>query len=839
MSDAINKSTENKDYIKLLAQHQREKLLPLSSAAAELRKILADFGEAVLNCREKIAAAELELRLKAEAEEQKKRKAEEEAAPVPEIKSEGTKPAEEAAPAIEVKKEPEPIKEAVAEAQPSAVETPAEEPRCVYIPPEKSAQTQVGRVYIPTDSPRQRPQGQSGPQSKYPPRPPRPGMKPVTPAVAPPPIPAGKTKTGDKKTKPMTAEEKHNANKRSLMKKNIIVEDFSQTKIDEEGDIQSRIRIKGKTKKNEFIQPVNVKIESAVITTSIIPIKVLSEKIGKTGPEIVKKLFSYGILKTINDSVDFETAERVAADFDVILSYEPPKTFEDALVEAETEADNPEDLVPRPPVVTILGHVDHGKTSLLDYIRRANVASGEAGGITQHIGAYTVTLGSPITFLDTPGHEAFTAMRARGAQVTDVAVLVVAADDGVMPQTIEALNHAKAAGVEIVVAINKIDKPAADPQRIMQDLTAYDIIAEEWGGTTPFVKVSAKTGQGVNDLLETILLVAEMKQLMANPKKPARGTIIEASRDKSRGPLATVLVQSGTLRTGDYAVAGTRMAKLRSMIDDKGRTVKEAGPSIPVSVMGFSEVPNAGDALIVVKDEHFAKQIIAERLLKEQESRVITTPGGVFPPVDEIKEYRLIIKADVQGSVEAIIHAMEKFANEPVNVNIIHSGVGAINETDVMLAETSNAKIIGFNVRTETKAKAVAEQKNVAVSYYRIIYEMLDDIESELKGMRPKKYKDTVLGEAEVRSIYRISNVGTVAGCYVTDGKMVRSARVRLSRDGKVVYEGEVLSLKRFKDDVKEVAKGYECGISIVNYNDIKEGDLIESYIIEEIKDAD
>ena len=518
------------------------------------------------------------------------------------------------------------------------------------------------------------------------------------------------------------------------------------------------------------------------------------------------------------------------------------KTYEEVLKNIhDDESDDADKLVVRPPVVTIMGHVDHGKTSLLDYIRHADVAAGEAGGITQHIGAYTVSLkGAPITFLDTPGHEAFTSMRERGAQVTDIAIIVVAADDGIMPQTVEAINHSKAANVPIIVAVNKMDKQGATPDKIMQQLTEYEILPEEWGGDTIVVPVSAKTGMGVEKLLESILLLAEIKELKANPNRSARGSIIEAKLDKGRGPLATVLVQNGTLRVSDFVVAGTAVGRIRAMIDDKGRSVKEAGPSVPVSVLGFSEVPNAGDQLMVVADEKLSKQVAEERRNKEKVEKAKSMAkfnlDDMFGKISDgdMKELNLIIKADVQGSVEAIKQSVLKLNNEEVKINVMHGGVGAVNESDIVLASTSHAMVIAFNVRPDSNAKAAAEKKGIPVRTYRIIYDLIDDVSMAMKGMLAPKFTEEIMGHAEVRATFKITGAGTIAGSYVTDGKISRNCKLRLLRDNVIIYEGAVGSLKRLKDDVKEVATGYECGIGIEGYNDIKEGDVIEAFIMQQ-----
>jgi translation initiation factor IF-2 len=508
----------------------------------------------------------------------------------------------------------------------------------------------------------------------------------------------------------------------------------------------------------------------------------------------------------------------------------------------DVHEDNESELVPRSPVVVVMGHVDHGKTSLLDKIRNAHVAEGEAGGITQHIGAYQVKINDKtITFLDTPGHEAFTSMRARGAMVTDIAILVVAADDGIMPQTIEAINHAKAANVPIVVAINKMDKPGANPEKIKQKLTEYELLSEEWGGNTIICPISAKTGEGISHLLEMVALTAEMQELKANPFRLARGTVIEAKLDKGRGPVATVLVQNGTLKTGDIMIAGTAVGRVRTMINDKGERLTEAGPSVPVEITGLSEAPGAGDIFNIVEDERMARELIDQR---KDEKKLATTGSerkvsleGLFAQIKEgeLKELTIIIKADVQGSAEAVKSSLEKLSNDEVRVRVIHSGVGAISETDVMLAATSNAIIVGFNVRPDSAARESAARANVDIRMYRIIYDCINEIEAAMKGMLAPQFKEIITGHVEIRQTYKVSKVGTIAGCYVLDGRIVRTSMVRVVRDGIVVHEGQLGSLRRFKDDVKEVAAGYECGLSIDKFNDIKEGDIVEAYIMERI----
>lgn len=572
-----------------------------------------------------------------------------------------------------------------------------------------------------------------------------------------------------------------------------------------------------------------------------ISVKELAEVLGKKGSDLVMALMKKGQMLNINATLDFDTAAVIAEDYNVILEQEEEKDILETVF-AEEE-DDEKNLKERPPVVVVMGHVDHGKTSLLDAIRHSNVTKGEAGGITQHIGAYTVQIdGKPITFLDTPGHEAFTAMRMRGAQITDIAILVVAADDGVMPQTVEAINHAKAAGVEIIVAINKMDKPSANPDRVKQELVEYGLVAEDWGGQTICVPVSAVTKEGLDSLLEMIILVAEMKELKANPNKHARGAIVEAQLDKGRGPVATVLVQNGTLQVGDPIVAGAAYGKIRAMTDDKGRRVKKAGPSTPVEILGLSEVPSAGDSFYVAENDKQARQVAESIIAKNRENMIKETPQKVslddlFSQIQSgnMKELNIVVKADVQGSVEAVRQSLERLSNEEVRVRIIHGGVGAITESDVMLASASNAIIIGFNVRPEPAAKAFADEEKVDVRLYRVIYNAIEDITAAMKGLLDPVFEEQVLGHAEVRQLFKASGVGTIAGSYVKDGKFVRNCQVRIIRDGIVVYEGDLESLKRFKDDVKEVAAGYECGLVFKKFNDVKEGDWIEAYTMVEV----
>ncbi len=567
----------------------------------------------------------------------------------------------------------------------------------------------------------------------------------------------------------------------------------------------------------------------------------LAQRLDKSAAEIVKKLLMLGIMATITQTIDYDTAALIAEEMGIEVKKEVVLTKEDILF--SEEEDRPEDLVPRPPVVVVMGHVDHGKTSLLDAIRNTSVISTEAGGITQHIGAYSVRLNDrDITFLDTPGHEAFTTMRARGAQVTDVAILVVAADDGIMPQTIEAINHARAAGVTIVVAINKIDKENANVERVKQMLVEQELIPEEWGGDTVCVEISAKKNINIDGLLEMVLLIADMKELKANPNKPAKGTVIEAQIDKGRGPVATVLVQEGTLNVGDIVIAGTAVGHVRAMVNDKGRRVKTAGPSTPVEILGLSEAPSGGDNFRVVKDEKLARDVAEARRREQKENQFNSTVkvslDNLFSQIDEgnMKELDVIIKADVQGSVEAVRQSLEKLSNDEVRVRAIHGGVGAINESDVMLANASNAIIVGFNVRPDAGAVSAAERQEVDIRLYRVIYQAIEEIEAAMKGMLDPEYKEVVIGHAEVRQTFKVSGIGTIAGAYVTDGKITRNAQIRIVRDGIVVHEGEIDSLRRFKDDVKEVAESFECGIGIEKFNDIKDGDVLECFVMEEIK---
>ena len=568
-----------------------------------------------------------------------------------------------------------------------------------------------------------------------------------------------------------------------------------------------------------------------------------ASRMGKGVAEVVKKLMMLGIIATVNQAIDYDTAELIAAEFGITVNKEIVLSKEDKLFMTVDEEDKPEDLVERPPVVVVMGHVDHGKTSLLDAIRDTHVTTTEAGGITQHIGAYSVRLNDrDITFLDTPGHEAFTTMRARGAQVTDVAILVVAADDGIMPQTIEAINHAKAANVEIIVAINKIDKDGADPNRVKQALMEHELVPEEWGGDTICVEISAKQRINIEGLLEMVLLVADMKELKANPNRLAKGVVIEARVDKGKGPVATILVQNGTLKQGDVIICGTSVGHVRAMTNDKGRRVKEAGPSTPVEIQGLNEAPTGGDDLLVVKDEKLARDVAEQRRQDIQEDKfnavVKVSLDNLFSQIDEgnMKELPIIVKADVQGSVEAVKQSLEKLSNDEVRVRVIHGGVGAVNESDVMLANASNAIIVGFNVRPDAGALAMSQQNEVDIRLYRVIYQAIEEIEAAMKGMLDPEFKEVVLGYADVRQTFRVPNVGVIAGCYVRQGKISRNASVRVVRDGIIIHEGKIVSLKRFKDDAKEVTEKFECGIGIENFNDIKEEDTIECFEMQEVE---
>ena len=573
----------------------------------------------------------------------------------------------------------------------------------------------------------------------------------------------------------------------------------------------------------------------------VISVGELATRLKVTATEVIKKLMMLGVMATINEEIDFDTASLVAEELGAKVEHEVIVTIEDRLID---EDDDAEDTEERCPVVVVMGHVDHGKTSILDRIRNAHVTAGEAGGITQHIGAYQVRYeGKDITFLDTPGHEAFTAMRARGANITDIAILVVAADDGIMPQTVESINHAKAAGITVIVAINKMDKEGANPDRVKEELTKYGMVCEEWGGDVICVPVSAKTGEGIDELLENILLVAETSELKANPDRRAKGTVVEARLDKGRGPIATLLVQNGTLHTGDVIIAGTAVGRVRVMTNDKGKTVHTAGPSVPVEITGLAEVPEAGDVFNAVEDERLARELVEQRKHEAKQAKFNeyqkVTLDNLFSQIEqgEMKELSLIVKADVQGSVEAVTQSLEKLSNEEVRVRVIHGGVGGIKESDVMLASASNAIIIGFNVRPDQTAEEIAARDKVDIRTYRVIYDAIEEIETAMKGMLAPKYREIVMGRIEVRQVYKISNVGAVAGAYVLSGKVTRQCEIRVVRDGIVIAEDKMSSLKRFKDDAKEVGEGYECGITLEKFRDFKEGDIFEAFIMEEYRD--
>ena len=619
------------------------------------------------------------------------------------------------------------------------------------------------------------------------------------------------------------------ANKNKNKNKNGKKPPFGAKQRNEEQEKMRRLRL-------EVIKktPLTVKIPDEITVGE------MASRMKKTATEVIKTLIKNGVMASINQTIDFDTAEFVATELGCRVEREVVVTIEERLI--DDHVDTEDELVPRSPVVVVMGHVDHGKTSLLDAVRKTNVVSGEAGGITQHIGAYTVQInGNPITFLDTPGHAAFTSMRARGAMCTDIAILVVAADDGIMPQTVEAINHAKAAKIPIIVAVNKMDKHGANPDRIKQQLTEYDLVPEEWGGDTIVCPISAKTGQGIDQLLEMVILTAEMQELRANPNRAAKGTVIEARLDKTRGPIATLLVQNGTLHKGDLIIAGTAVGRVRVMTDDKGRAISDAGPSIPVEITGLAETPTPGDEFDAVADERMARQLVEQRKQAEKDAAAKlmskVTLDNLFAKMQEgeMKELNLIVKADVQGSAEAVKASLEKLSNDEVRVRVIHAGVGAINESDILLASTANAIVVGFNVRPDAAAAASAQRANVDLRMYRVIYDAIDEIEAAMKGMLAPKYREAVIGHAVVRQTYKVSAIGTIAGCYVKDGKVTRDAQVRVLRDNIVIYDGVVGSLQRFKDSVKEVAQNYECGMSIEKFNDIKEGDVFECYVMEEI----
>ena len=864
IDEFIKSTSKFESSVKNIKSSLEEKMKALAETRKEKEALLSETVQEVVS---KPEVQEIKTQPKQAVSEEKSTAKPKTAKPIETVKEEPEKPAE------KVKEEPipeiKPETKVEKEVEKKVEDKKEPEPQNTFTPPERPSFIVRREVPIRRDERRSddrkprgefRPQGDKRPQKDGFNKPQKDGQangfnrgpkpefnkasankKPqVSTYVAPPIVQKDDKRSFAKKKQggEKQYEDKHVINKRALIKNQVDIDDFDENK--------SGYRKLRPAKKSKEKSEVNViKIEKAVITTEIIPLKVLSEKIGITAAEITKRLFKEGIMKTINDSIDFDTAAFIADDIGVELELKLDKTAEDVLSEGfEGAPDDAATLVKRPPVVTVMGHVDHGKTSILDRIRKTNVTAGEAGGITQHIGAYQVTAGGEvITFLDTPGHAAFTAMRARGAQATDIAILVVAADDGIMPQTIEAINHAKAADVPILVAINKIDKPEANVERIKTQLTEHGLLPEEWGGDAILCPVSAKTGEGFDNLLENINLLAEIKDLKANPERKAKGVVIEAKLDQSKGPIATILVQNGTLRVGESVIVGTVTGKIRAMVDDKGRRVSAAGPSMPVSIMGLDDVPNSGDILYAVEHEKLAKLVAEERQNREKENQLRAsqkvTLDDVFNKIaeGEMKVLPLIVKADVQGSVEAVKSSLEKLSNQEVKVNVIHAAAGAIKESDIMLAESSKAIIIGFNVRPDSNAKQIAERSGIDIKLYRVIYEAIEDVERALKGMLAPKFTEVYMGKAEVREVFKISGVGQVAGCYVTEGKIIRNGKLRIYRDDVMICEGNVNQLKRFKDDVKEVAQGFECGISIERFNDIKVGDFIESYQVEENKE--
>ena len=845
-------SNENIDYGKLIKDIEAVltgRVLPFIREIKEKRSGIPALKAKISEKMDAFTRREEEAEAAAKAEEARAAEAEkaaEESAPAPVQEEAAEKTAEHADGQTQEDKQPAEEKKAAAvENKTETRPAPATDKKSEAADGNRS-KTYINPEFLAAD--RKRREAPAG-ERRFPPRDgARPGADrrpPVGrgPLVAPPPAPAP-SRTADKKKKPGFAqkdEQKKALSKRDLLKKGYVYEDSA----DEDGDVRYKKQRKAQRENEAHLA---AKIDHAEVNTDIIPIKVFSEKIGKSAAEIVKKLFDMGKMCTINDSIDFETAELIAIDYDITLTYVPDVTAEDKLRELAEEEKQNANLQPRPPVVAIMGHVDHGKTSLLDYIRKTNVVKGEAGGITQHIGAYTIELdGKPITFLDTPGHEAFTAMRMRGAKVTDIAIIVVAADDGIMPQTVEAINHAKNAGVQIVVAVNKIDKPGANIDKIKTQLGNYDLVPEEWGGDVYVCPVSAKLGTGVHELLECVLLVADVLELKADKDGMASGSIIEARLDKGLGPVATVLVQNGTLHVSDYVVAGTCVGRIRAMTDFNGKRVKEAGPSYAVQVQGFTSVPNAGDNMVAVKDSNLAKQVAEERAAKEKAAQALKAQGQrgtleeLFKNSDntEIKRLAMIIKGDVQGSVEAVKQAMlklgEEMADKNIEIRIVHSAAGAINESDVMLADTSGAIVIGFNVKADAKARAMADRTGVEIRTYSVIYDAIDEVTNILNGMVEPIYEEEIIGHAEVREVFKITGVGNIAGCYVTDGKLQRGCKIRLVRDNIIIYNGVLNSLKREKDDAKEVAHGYECGVGLQKWGDIKKGDTIEAYILNQV----
>lgn len=773
-----------------------------------------------------------------------------EEAPAPPVAEEGKAPAQKAEPA------PETIRTARPEAAKPRFERPAERlarrqggvlrddaaarnaQRMKDNPPQSQSRPRTGdRMGRPQQAQNGRPQRPAGDRPRQDHNRPAAGRPRPAAAPAAPSVEKGRVSNYDPKKSSYTRV--FDNDKRQKSKKQLEKERYAK-----QGGLDEVFRGRKPRKRQQQAPKIEtIKIDKAVITGETVTVKTLAERIGKPATDIIKKLMMLNIIATINHEIDFDTASLVASEFGVELEQKIEQSAEEQLISENDVVDDEKDLVKRPPVVTIMGHVDHGKTSLLDAIRSSRVTAGEAGGITQHIGAYTVDVnGESITFLDTPGHEAFTAMRSRGAQVTDVVILVVAADDGIMPQTIEAINHAKAAGVPIIVAVNKIDLPDANPDRVKQELTEHGLVCEDWGGDTIVVPVSAKTHQGLDQLLEMVLLVAEVQDLKANPDRLARGAIVEAKLDKGRGPVATVLIQNGTLEVGQTVIAGMASGRIKAMLNDRGQRVDKATPSMPVEVLGFDVVPEAGETMYAVETGALTRQIVEERKnrIKIEKTKATSKVSldDLFDQISEgqIKELNLIVKADVQGSVEAVQSSLEKLSNDQVHVKCIHGGVGAITATDILLASASNAIIIGFNVRPDASARNQADKDGVDIRLYRIIYQAIEDIENAMKGMLEPVYQEVVLGHAEVRETFKVSAVGTIAGCMVQDGKLLRNCEVRLLRDNVVVYEGHLASLKRFKDDAKEVASGFECGLSLENFNDIKLGDVVEAFTQEEVK---
>lgn len=816
---ALVESNELQECLKRLIETKRRVDKLFASERARLAEINADKARREQEEEERRLALEREAE-RARADAAGKAKAEaapQEAAPLQE-------PSESTAQEAEQPDQPEPQAEAVRTAIPSYIRGVIKHtPR-----PAAPAASRSDRGARPSATPRDKNGAQRSPSPR-----PTPGGSAPRPSVIkfdPPVAGRNKREIGGKKNA-VKPEDKKQMNKRTLIRKGYI-----QENMDEERMGTRKLKNKKVTKVVPFAP---IKIEHAVITTENLTVKILSEKIGKTAQEIIKQLMELGIMTNINSVVDFATMQLVADALGVAIELKLEKTKEEELLELHSEPDPEESLVKRPPIITVMGHVDHGKTSLLDAIRKTSVVSGEAGGITQHIGAYSVDLnGEKITFLDTPGHEAFTEMRRRGAKVTDIAVLIVAADDGVMPQTVEAIKHAKEADVPIVVAINKIDKPGANADRIKEQLAEHEVICEEWGGTVPMIPVSAKQNTGIDTLLENILLQAEVLELRANPNRSARGYVIEARLDKGRGAVATVIIQNGTLKVGDYIVSGTTYGRVRSLSDDKGKTIKSAGPSMPVAVYGLEKVPSAGDPIAVVENEKMARQVIEERAARLKNEMLSDVPQASIDVFNDLeskktKELTIVVKADVQGSSEALKEALTNLSNEEVTVNVMFSGVGAISNSDILMAEVSRALIIGFNVKPANDAKSAADRSGLEIKTFSIIYEAIDYVQAKIEDMLAPKFVERVTGKAIVRAMFKVSGIGNIAGSYVQTGKIVRGGKARLYRGGKLIHDGNIIGLKRFKDDAKEVTIGLECGIAIADCNEYLEDDVIECYVVE------